>query len=77
MAWMPNWTQWNRWRPEMHNVGADEAEALLQAVDALEAGLSFYVDARQPLPALSKPEHGQKQCVRQLWSAPSLASTKP
>ena len=66
---MPNWTRWNRWRPEMHSVGADEAEALLQAVDALETGLSFYVDARQSLP--------KNRCVLRRWSAPSLASTRP
>ena len=40
--------------------GADEQEALMQAVDALESGLSFYVDARQPLPVPSKPKRGQK-----------------
>ncbi len=40
-------------RPEAITFGADEAEALLQAVDALETGLSFHVDARQPLPAPS------------------------
>ncbi len=46
--------------PEAITFGADEAEALLQAVDALETGLSFYVDARQPLPVPSKAKRGQK-----------------
>jgi antitoxin HicB len=46
--------------PEAITFGADEQEALLQAVDALESGLSFYVDARQPLPAPSKAKRGQK-----------------
>ena len=46
--------------PEAITFGADEQEALMQAVDALESGLSFYVDARQPLPAPSKPKRGQK-----------------
>ncbi len=46
--------------PEAITFGADEQEALLQAVDALESGLSFYVDARQPLPVPSKPKRGQK-----------------
>ena len=41
--------------PEAITFGADEDEALLQAVDALESALSFYVDARQPLPMASKP----------------------
>ena len=40
--------------------GADEDEALLHAVDALETALSFYVDARQPLPAPSKARRGQR-----------------
>ena len=46
--------------PEAITFGMDEAEALLQAVDALETGLSFYVDARRPLPAPSKAKRGQK-----------------
>ncbi len=46
--------------PEAITFGADEAEALLHAVDALETGLSFYVDARKPLPRASKPKRGQK-----------------
>ena len=46
--------------PEAITFGADEDEALLNAVDALETGLSFYVDARKPLPVASKPKRGQK-----------------
>ena len=46
--------------PEAITFGADEQEALLQAIDALETGLSFYVDARQPLPVPSKAKRGQK-----------------
>lgn len=46
--------------PEAITFGATEDEALLHAVDALETGLSFYVDARRPLPAPSAPEDGQK-----------------
>ena len=46
--------------PEAITFGADEDEALLQAIDALETGLSFYVDARKPLPAASAPSVGQK-----------------
>jgi len=46
--------------PEAITFGADEDEALLQAVDALETGLSFYVDARRPLPLPGKPAKGQK-----------------
>lgn len=36
--------------PEAITFGTTEAEALTMAVDALESGLSFYVDARRPLP---------------------------
>jgi antitoxin HicB len=46
--------------PEAITFGADEDEALLNAVDALETGLSFYVDARMSLPAVSQPAVGQK-----------------
>jgi len=46
--------------PEAITFGGDEDEALLNAIDALETGLAFYVDARQPLPAASKPSRGQK-----------------
>ena len=46
--------------PEAISFGADEDEALLNAIDALETGLSFYVDARKPLPVASPPAIGQK-----------------
>lgn len=46
--------------PEAITFGGDEQEALLQAVDALETGLSFYVDARQSLPVPSRAKRGQK-----------------
>ena len=46
--------------PEALTFGADEDEALLQAVDALETALSFYVEARQPLPVVSKAKRGQR-----------------
>ena len=46
--------------PEAITFGADKDEALLHAIDALETGLSFYVDARKQLPVASKPKRGQK-----------------
>lgn len=46
--------------PEAITFGADKDEALLYAVDALETALSMYVDARKPLPAVSKAKRGQK-----------------
>ena len=45
--------------PEAITFGADIDEALLQAVNALETALSFYVDDRKPLPTPSKPKRGQ------------------
>lgn len=46
--------------PEALTFGADEDEALLQAVDALETALSFYVQARKPLPVPSRAKRGQR-----------------
>jgi antitoxin HicB len=46
--------------PEALTFGADEDEALLQAVDALETALSFYIEARKPLPVASKAKRGQR-----------------
>ena len=46
--------------PEALTFGVDEDEALLHAVDALETALSFYVEARQPLPVASKAKRGQR-----------------
>jgi antitoxin HicB len=46
--------------PEAITFGADEDEALLNAVDALETGLSCYIDARRPLPVPSRPAKGQR-----------------
>jgi antitoxin HicB len=39
--------------PEAITFGADEDEALMHAVDALETALSFYIDGRKPLPTPS------------------------
>jgi len=46
--------------PEAITFGKTEADVLSNAVDALETGLSFYVDARKPLPKPSKAKRGQK-----------------
>jgi len=40
--------------PEAITFSADKEEALLNAVDALETGLSFYVESCKPLPLPSK-----------------------
>jgi len=57
--------------PEAITFGKTEADALSNAVDALETGLSFYVDARKPLPKPSKAKRGQK-----LISPSALESAK-
>jgi antitoxin HicB len=46
--------------PEAITFGKNEKEAMEKAVDALETGLSFYVDARKALPIPSKLKRGQK-----------------
>ena len=46
--------------PEAITFGADEEEALLQAVDALESAMSMYVQTRKPLPVPGKPKRGQR-----------------
>jgi antitoxin HicB len=46
--------------PEAITQGEDEDEALLYAVEALESALSFYVEARKPLPVASKAKRGQR-----------------
>lgn len=46
--------------PEAITFGADEDEALLQAVDALESALSMYVGDRLALPVPGKPKRGQR-----------------
>jgi antitoxin HicB len=46
--------------PEAITFGTDEAHALEMAVDALESALSFYVDARKPLPKPRAAKRGQK-----------------
>ncbi len=54
--------------PEAITFGMDEDEALLNAIDALETGLSFYVDARKALPASCRTK---KPCAHRRWNAPS------
>ena len=46
--------------PEAITFGANKEEALLNAVDALESGLSFYVESRKPLPLPSKLKRGER-----------------
>ena len=62
--------------PEAITFGADEA--LLNAIDALETGLSFYVDARKSLPVASPVNRrlGKKPCIYQRWNSLSWACTK-
>jgi antitoxin HicB len=62
--------------PEAITFGADEQEALLQAIDALETGLSFYVDSRKALPVPSKPKRGQKTVCPSALEGAKLAVYK-
>jgi antitoxin HicB len=57
--------------PEAHSFGADEAEALEQAVDALTVALSLYVDDGRDIPRPSRPKRRQP-----VVALPSLAATK-
>lgn len=57
--------------PEAITFGENESEALAKAIEALETGLSFYVDSRKPLPRPSKAKRGQK-----LVSPSALESAK-
>jgi antitoxin HicB len=45
--------------PEAITFGASKEEALSNAVDAPETGLSFYVESRKPLPLPSKAKRGE------------------
>ena len=44
--------------PEMHSVGYDEDEALLNARDGLESALDIYLEERRPIPLPSEPSPG-------------------
>lgn len=57
--------------PEAHTFGEDREEALLQAVDALETALSFYVENRRNIPAPSPVKPRMAAVV-----LPALSQTK-
>jgi antitoxin HicB len=46
--------------PEAITFGKDKRSALLNAVDALETALSFYLDNQKSVPIPSKIKRGQK-----------------
>jgi antitoxin HicB len=46
--------------PEANSVGDNEAEALQNAVDALETAIEMYIDARKPVPLPSAAKRGQR-----------------
>jgi len=46
--------------PEAITEGDDAAEAMVRAADALETALSFYIDAREDLPAPSRARRGER-----------------
>jgi antitoxin HicB len=46
--------------PEMHSVGYEEDEALLNARDGLESALDIYLEERRPIPLPSEPSPGAR-----------------
>lgn len=63
--------------PEAITQGEDEEEALLYAVDALETALSFYIDARKPLPVASKARRGQRTVQPAALEGAKRGCTRP
>lgn len=57
--------------PEAASVGADEEEALLNALDALESAIEIYFDEKREVPAPSKPRKGQP-----VVTLPALVTSK-
>jgi antitoxin HicB len=57
--------------PNVHTVGVDRADALAQAVDALETAFSLYFDERREIPMPSAARPGQP-----LVTAPALTAAK-
>lgn len=57
--------------PEANAVAVDEADALHEGLDALEAALDIYFDMRRPIPLPSKPRRGQ-----QTVTLPALVTAK-
>lgn len=45
--------------PEANSVGDDVADALTNAIDALETAIDLYFDVRRPVPLPSAPTQGQ------------------
>ena len=45
--------------PEANAVGEDEADALRNAVEAIETALEMYAEQRRPIPPPSTPKNGQ------------------
>ena len=57
--------------PEANSVGDDDADALANAVDALETAIDIYFDERRPVPLPSEPALGQH-----VVALPALESAK-
>lgn len=57
--------------PEANSVGDDDAEALINGLDALESALEIYFDDRKPVPMPSKGKKGQL-----MVTLPALESAK-
>lgn len=46
--------------PAAHTFGADDEEALVRAVDALETALAIYIEDGKDIPRPSRPRRGQR-----------------
>jgi len=57
--------------PEANSVGDDEADALHNAVDALETALDIYFEQRRPVPLPSEPDADQR-----VVALPALGTAK-
>ena len=59
--------------PEAHTYGEDEAEALIQAVDALETAFWARVRAREDIPLPSRANRGQRTVTLPTRTAAKVA----
>ncbi|MGO4279080.1 type II toxin-antitoxin system HicB family antitoxin [Cupriavidus sp. RAF20_2] len=57
--------------PEATSVGEDEADALVEGLDALEAAFEIYFQEKRIIPRGSKPKRGQRTVV-----LPALVAAK-
>ena len=59
--------------PRVATDGADDSEAMQEAMDALGSDLSIRLSLREEIPAPSKLKRGQRLVAVPMWLAPKLA----